>query len=91
MDHILVSNGLFEELKERGIYEDIMKRFYHEINAYYLWMIFLNPMILIFGENNRQIKIYKEELLKNCPDIFDNAYLKGIQSPDLLKAIEYLK
>lgn len=91
LDHIAVSNRLFEELKERGIYEDVMKRFYHETNAFYLWMIFLNPMVLLFNENYRQIKIYKDELMKTCPDILDNAYLKGIENTELLKAVEYLK
>lgn len=91
LDHVAISNRLFEELKERGIYEDVMKRFYHEINAYYFWMIYLNPMMLIFGETNRQAKMYKDELLKNCPDIFDNAYFRNIDNYDYLKAIEYLK
>lgn len=91
MDHILVANGLFQELKERGIYDEVMKHFYHETNAYYFWMIFLNPMMLIFGEKNREAKIYKDELLKVCPDIFENAYFKGIKNYDYLKAIEYLK
>ena len=54
-------------------------------------MIFLNPMMLILGEKNREAKIYKDELLKVCPDIFENAYFKGIKNYDYLKAIEYLK
>lgn len=91
MDHIAISNRIFDELKERGIYDDVMARFYHEINAFYFWMIYLNSLTLLHNNYNAQIGVFKEELLKHSPDILDNAYVAGITDPVYKSFIEYLK
>lgn len=90
-DHITVANKIFEELKERNIYDSAMQRYYHELNAYYFWMIYLNPLVMMMNAQNDEIRKYKEEVLKNCPDIMDNAYVRGITSTSFLKCLDYLK
>lgn len=91
MDHIKVANEILDELKTRGIYDDLMKRFYYEIKAYYFWMIYLNPMVLMMEEFDHQVLKFKNEVMKNCPDILENAYVTNINDVRLLKAIEFLE
>ena len=91
LEHIIVANRIFDELKERNIYDDVMKRYYHEINAFYFWMIYLNPLTLINENVKKQICYYKNELMANCPDILENAYVTNITNLEFLKAIEFLK
>lgn len=91
MEHIKVANEIFEELKRRGIYDDVMKKYYHEINAFYFWTIYINPMALMYDNLNNQISKYRDELLDKCPDILENAYVTNITNIDYLKYIEFLK
>lgn len=81
MDHIAVSNRIMDELKERGIYDDVMSRFYHEFNAFYCWMIYINSLTLLRNNYLSQIGVFRDALLKQCPDIKDNAYVQGITDP----------
>jgi len=90
-DHIIVANRIMEELKERQLYDLAMDKYYHEITAYYFWMIYLNPLVIMHNNKQAEIRKYKEEVKKNVPDILDNAYVKGIVNSNYLKYLEYLK
>lgn len=90
-DHIIVSNRIMEELKERNIYDEVMEKYYHEIHAFYFWMIYINPLTLLHNNYNAQISLFKNELLKNSPNILDNAYVNGITDNVYKYFIDYLK
>lgn len=91
LEHIYVSNAIIEELKERGIYGEVQEKYGYELEAFYFWMIYINPMTMLFHEVDRQVGAYREELLQKYPDILESPYVKNITYEPYLEYLKYLK
>lgn len=90
-EHIYVSNAIIEELKERGIYEEVQEKYGYELEAFYFWMIYINPVSLMFKEVDRQVGAFKKELLQKYPNILESPYVTNIIYEPYLEYLKYLK
>ncbi len=69
---VWAAEEMLSELRKRGIYENVMQDYYHEI----AWYIIGPCYFFVLGGMYREIEYFKAFILKYFPDILDNAYLQ---------------
>ena len=69
---VWAAEEMLSELRKRGIYENVMQDYYHEIAWYLIGSCYFHVMGGIYNE----IDYFKNFILKYFPDIVDNRYLQ---------------